>query len=223
MSRAAPTENRQLVNRTYGVFGSLIAVWILAWMLKVYVVDPRVAWITTSVGSFTYWTIAKVFIWIVPALWLIRIARRSLREVFNVSNWRSWLAWGGGVGFLIAMTGFLESYFGGQPLLPTEFSIPLFSVLAVAPTFEEFLIRGAVLGNLQQHYPFWAANLASSLMFVLLHLPGWYFMGTLMENVSKPVGGALSIWLLGLAFGYATNRSRSVIAGMLGHFLNNLA
>jgi uncharacterized protein len=212
-----------LATRTYAAFAALIGVWTLAWMLKVYVVDPRAQWITTSAGSFTYWTIAKVFIWILPALWLIRISGRALDTVFNVSNWKSWLAWGGGIGFLIALTGFLDSYRNGQPLLPTELSIPLFSVLAVAPTFEEFLIRGAVLGNLQRRSPFWMANLASSLMFVVLHVPGWYFMGTLAENVAKPVGGAFSILLLGLGFGYATYRSRSVIAGMLAHFLNNLA
>jgi membrane protease YdiL (CAAX protease family) len=148
---------------------------------------------------------------------------RSLGEVFNVSNWRSWLAWGGGIGFFIALTGFLDSYLNGRPLLPTELSIPLFSVLAVAPTFEELLIRGAVLGNLQRAYRVSMANVISSLMFVVLHLPGWYFMGSLVENLTKPVGGALSIFLLGLAFGYATYRGRSVVGGMLSHFANNLA
>jgi membrane protease YdiL (CAAX protease family) len=67
------------------------------------------------------------------------------------------------------------------------------------------------------------ANVISSLMFVVLHLPGWYFMGSLVENLTKPVGGALSIFLLGLAFGYATYRGRSVVGGMLSHFANNLA
>ncbi len=61
------------------------------------------------------------------------------------------------------------------------------------------------------------------LMFVVLHLPGWYFMGRLFQNLTDPAGGALSIFLLGLAFGYATHRGRSVAAGMLAHFLNNLA
>jgi membrane protease YdiL (CAAX protease family) len=212
-----------LAGRTYVVFSALIGAWILAWMLKVDIVDHRAVWFTTSAGSFTYWTVAKVFIWILPALRLIRMSGRTPGEVFNVSNWRSWLAWGGGIGLLIAVTGFLDSYLDSQPLLPTEFSIPLFSVLAVAPTFEEFLIHGAVLGNLQRTSRFWTANVASSLLFVILHLPGWYFMGSLADNLTKPLGGAFSIFLLGLAFGFATYRSRSVIAGMLGHFLNNLA
>lgn len=48
-------------------------------------------------------------------------------------------------------------------------------------------------------------------------------MGTLTENLTRPIGGALSIFLLGLAFGYATHRGRSVVAGMVAHSLNNLA
>jgi membrane protease YdiL (CAAX protease family) len=60
-------------------------------------------------------------------------------------------------------------------------------------------------------------------MFVVLHFPGWYFMETVLENETKPVGGAPSILMLGLAFGYVTHRGRSVVAGMVAHVLNTLA
>ena len=40
----------------------------------------------------------------------------------------------------------------GNELLPTEFSFPLLNVLLVAPAFEEFLMRGAILRNLQEEY-----------------------------------------------------------------------
>jgi membrane protease YdiL (CAAX protease family) len=128
-----------------------------------------------------------------------------------------------GIGFLIALTGFVPSYLSGNPLLPTRFSIPLFSILTIAPIFEELLMRGAMLGNLQLGHSLAIANILPSLMFVGLHVPGWYFMGTLMENVTKPAGGAISFFFLGLAFGYAVHRSRSVMAGILAHFFNNLA
>jgi hypothetical protein len=124
---------------------------------------------------------------------------------------------------VIAATGFIQSLLRGDPVLPAGIDIPLLSVLTVAPIFEEFLMRGAIFGNLRQVHSVAVANIVSSLMFVVLHLPGWYFMGTLTENLVQPVGGALSIFLLGLAFGFATHRGRSVAAGMLAHFLNNLA
>jgi uncharacterized protein len=207
---------------TFGVYGTLMAAWTLAWLVKVNL-DPQNGWLAAGAGSFTYWTIAKILIWILPAIVLIRLSGRSVRQVVNLSNWRKWLKWGGGIGLLIALTGFIPKYVSGQPLLPVEMSHALFSVLIVAPLFEEFLMRGAILGNLQQRYSFWRANLLSSLMFLGLHLPGWYFLGGLMENLTKPIGGAISIVALGLAFGYAVHRGRSVMGGVLAHFLNNLS
>ncbi len=207
---------------TYVAYGLLILVWILAWILKIRL-DPHIAWLATSAGSFTYWTLAKLFVWILPALWLIQLSNRSVPEVFHFSNWRKSLAWGGGTGLLIALTGFIPSYLRGAPLLPTQLSFALVNVLVVAPIFEEFLLRGAILGNLQREHSFLTANSISSLLFVGLHLPGWYFMGSLVENATKPVGGALSIFILGLLFGYAMRKSNSAIAAMLAHLLNNLA
>jgi len=54
------------------------------------------------------------------------------------------------------------------------------------------------------------------------HIPGWFFMGVLWENLTQPAGGALSIFLVSLGFGYAAHRSRSVLGGVIAHFLNNL-
>jgi hypothetical protein len=96
--------------------------WTLAWMLKYFVLDSKIARFTTSPGSFVWWTSAKTLIWIVPAVWLIRVSGRTVREV-----------------------------------------------------------------------------------------------------LTRPVGGALSIFLLGLAFGYVVRNSDSVLAGILAHALNNLA
>lgn len=176
-----------------------------------------------SAGSFIYWTTAKVLIWLLPAGWLIRLSGRNLKQIFNITNYKGWLLWGGGIGLTIALTEFIPNYLNGNPLLPTELSYVLVNILIIAPTFEEFLIRGAILGNLRQHYTFLSANIITSFMFVILHLPGWFFAGNLVDNFTKPIGGVVSIFLISLLFGYAVKRSNSVIGGMLAHFLNNLA
>ena len=92
-------------------------------------------------------------------------------------NWRSWLGWEVALVLLIALTGIIPNYVQNKPILPTSFSWPLINVLVIAPIFEEFLFRGAILGNLQKKYSPFIANLISSAMFLLLHIPGWYFMG----------------------------------------------
>jgi uncharacterized protein len=212
-----------LIRQTYVTFAALWAAWTLTWALKALVLDARLGWPTTSLGGFVFWCAAKVLLWVLPALFLVGLSGRTLREVFNVGNWRGWLAWGGGVGFLIAITGFVPHALQGKPLLPTAFSIPLLNVLTVAPMLEEFLIRGAVFGNLLRGHSLRTANAVSALLFVLLHMPGWYFMGNLAENMTRPVGGAFSILVLGLLFGYAAYRGKSVAGAMIAHFLNNLA
>lgn len=59
-------------------------------------------------------------------------------------------------------------------------------------------------------------------MFVLLHIPGWFFMGSFISNMTR-LDGAVSIFLIGLLCGYAVNRGNSVLGGVIVHFLNNLA
>ena len=215
-------ENSHLVKLTFIAYGLLIAAWILAWILKVNL-DTKIIWLATSAGGFAYWTTAKILVWILPAVWLIRLSSRSLGEIFHLSNWRQWLVWGTGIGFLVALTGFIPRLLEGASVLPTELSYPLVNVLVIAPVFEEFLMRGALLGNLCQGYSFSTANTLASLMFVGLHLPGWYFMGSLVDNLTKPIGGALSIFILGLLFGYVARKSESVVGAMIAHSLNNLA
>jgi membrane protease YdiL (CAAX protease family) len=82
-------------------------------------------------------------------------------------------------------------------------------------------MRGAILGHLHKGNSFLKANIITSVMFIMLHIPGCYFMGNLIENITQPIGGALSIFLISLLFGYAVKRSDSVMGGILEHFLNN--
>ena len=222
MMKAPQTDARRLATRTLVAFALILLLWTLAWALKVRL-DSRFAWLTTSAGGFVFWTVAKMLLWLTPAVWLVRLSGRTSRGVWNFSHWRGWLAWGMGTGGCIALTGFIPHILRGVPPLPAAWSFALVNVLVVSPIFEEFLMRGAVFGNLRQRYSLLWANVLSSALFVALHLPGWYFMGSLAENLTRPVGGAASIFCLGLLFAYATERSRSVLGGTLAHFLNNLA
>jgi membrane protease YdiL (CAAX protease family) len=69
------------------------------------------------------------------------------------------------------------------------------------------------------HVTFWPANIIATLMFLGLHLPGWYFVGRL-----KPAQAilALGICLVGLVAGYARRKAESTWAGVAVHFVNNL-
>lgn len=135
-------QRRALIRQSYFTFGAILIVWTAAWLLKIQL-DDVFPTIDTSAGSFIYWTLAKVLIWVLPAMWLIQRSGRASREVFNLPNYRKWLAWGIGIGLLIALTGFIPSYLAARPLLPSEFSFALLNILIIAPIFEEYLMRGA--------------------------------------------------------------------------------
>jgi membrane protease YdiL (CAAX protease family) len=218
-----PSPGTQLVRQTLLVYMGLMVAWTLTWLLKINVTDPQFPQLATGLGGFLWWTFVKTAVWIVPAWWLIQLSGRTLRDVAGFANWKRSLAWGGGVGLLAALTRLVPAMLSTAPLMPLVLDSAQLNALVIAPIYEEFLTRGALMGNLQQRWSAWTADAVAALMFVGLHIPGWFFMGTLGEKLTQPVGGALSIFVLGLAFGYAVQRSGSLLGGVFAHFLSNLA
>ena len=108
------------------------------------------------------------------------------------------------------------------PLLPSEMSFSLINVAIVAPIFEEFTMRGAIFGALRQRYSFAVASSITALLLVLLHCPGWFFTGNLLNNLITPIGGALSTFIVGWLCGLTAERGKTVAGAMIVHFLNNL-
>ena len=47
-------------------------------------------------------------------------------------------------------------------------------------------------------------------------------MGVLEDKLTSPLGGALSIFLLGWIFGWLMYRGKSAVGATLAHALNNL-
>lgn len=199
----------------------LYVAWVGAWLLARHL-ELHVEWMTTTEGRFTYWLIAKALLWLLPAFVLIRASGRTFKGVMRFEHVRSILLWGGGVGLLLGAITLAVKLASHQPLFSSSIGLPLFSGVLLAPLFEEYVFRGAVLGALNGHYRFFVANTITALLFLGIHLPGWFFQGYLVENLLNPVGGALSIFLLGWVFGFVTYRSKSVAAGTVTHILNNL-
>jgi hypothetical protein len=74
---------------------------------------------------------------------------------------------------------------------------------------------------LKQHYGFIKANIFTSILFLGMHLPGWYFQGKLLINLTDTIELSLSIFLLSLVFGYVAKKSGTIIGSILTHILNN--
>ncbi|MFN7984930.1 MAG: CPBP family intramembrane glutamic endopeptidase [Vicinamibacterales bacterium] len=185
--------------------------------------DEFAPWLTTDAGSFAFWTSAKVALWVAPSMMLVRWSGRSLRDVMSIRRPGACLTWGAGSGLAIALVAIVPRWLSGRSPVSLPVDFATVNALVVAPLLEEFFLRGAVLGNFKREQPFARANAGASLLFLGLHLPGWFFMGTLSAQLLTPMGGALSIVVLGLVFGYVAHRSHTVVAAIIAHALNNLA
>jgi membrane protease YdiL (CAAX protease family) len=186
------------------------------------VLGPRIGWAATSTGQFAYWQVMKLLVWILPAVALVRASGRSWRDIFGLNRVRAILLWGGGVGLLFAASALITRAIGHRPLFSPRLTWAFVGGVIVAPAVEEITFRGAVLPGLLQRYDFLAANTLTALFFWGIHLPGWYFQGCLWAMLTQPVGGALSIFIIGWVLGFVAYQSKSVAASTLTHILNNL-
>ena len=203
------------------IFLFILLAWIGVWNIKIaldfYFDIFIVEWL-----SFLYWTIAKIIIWILPALWIIRKTGQTVRDIFHVPSWYKCFVWGFGIGVILVFLSIGGRYLNDTPILPSKVSFALVNAIIIAPIFEEFLVRGAIMGALRQRYSFFFANSVSAIFFVLLHFPGWYYTGNLLANLQTLTGGAVAILMIGWLCGLAREKGKSVTAGIIVHFLNNL-
>ncbi|NLF28093.1 MAG: CPBP family intramembrane metalloprotease [Clostridiales bacterium] len=198
----------------------LIAAWIGAWMLSLYL-EKHAILPATQFARFVYWTVLRVLIWVLPSVAIIRRSGRRFRDALGAGRIRSALLWGGVSGVLVGCTTLIFRAVRGMPLFSIDWSWALLTAVVVGPIVEEITFRGAVLGALEARCSFAVSNLITGVLFLLIHFPGWYFQGALMRNLVSPVGGALSVLLLGWLFGYIAHRSKSLAGGILVHMLNN--
>ena len=203
------------------VFALVFVAWIGAWVLKTWL-SAHFTIIENEWVSFVYWLFMQAGVWIVPAVWLLRTVGSSVREAFRVPSWKTALVWGSALGgvFLVLSV--------GSRILSADWSLPfdsvpsLISTVILAPVFEEFLMRGAIMTALRQKWSFAVANGITAVLFLALHCPGWYFLGVLSEQFLHPLGGAVAVLAVGLLCGLAAKRSSALPAAMIVHLLNNI-
>ena len=147
-------------------------------------------------------------------------ACRRLRGIANAGtrpgDWHI-----GGLG-LLAFSYAMDAVLGGASFNIPVLDAALFNGVIVAPMVEEFTLRGFYLESLERNgRKFSDANVLQGIVFVALHLPGWYFQGRLRSPVSV-LQPAVFLWLLALLLGWLKKQSGSLYAPMAVHVLNNI-
>ena len=99
-------------------------------------------------------------------------------------------------------------------------AVVLFTVFSPATLVEEIHFRGFLLNKLRQTAGFWRANLASSCLFGLIHVPGWIALG----RFAKPFVAVdfVGLVVFGMLFGWAMRKTGSLWSAYALHALHNL-
>lgn len=208
---------RDPIRATITYLSWLFCAWTGAWLIW-HALRQASEFAASDVGAFLYWTTAKVTIWVLPALLVMRASGRTLPQALGLDRLPTMLAWGLGTGAVVAAGNLAAN--GGAIALP-ESTWALVNATIVAPAVEEIAFRGAVLGALLERFRFVVANTMTAAAFVVAHVPGWYFQERLIDMLTTPIGGAASIFVLGWLFGWIVHASKTLGAGIIAHALNN--
>ena len=220
MEETVIKRSKNMLGGTLVYLAALYLAWIGAWMLSQYL-ERQAVLPATELARFLYWTALRLLIWALPSCLLIRRSGRRIRDVLNLRDGKRILLWGGGAGALAALSVVLTRTLTGGELFSFYWNASVLTALVVGPFVEEITFRGVVLDALQNHMKFWLANLITGFLFLLIHLPGWYFQGTLAAHLTRPAGGGLLILILGWVFGFVARKSGSVSGSLLTHVINN--
>lgn len=118
------------------------------------------------------------------------------------------------VGLAIAGERAIPGNLGRQLLI----GVPLW--LLLASPFQEFFFRGWMQSNMEALWGKWGGLLLSNACFTL-----WHYLSPIADLTPLPlttVAGVASTFAAGLAYGYAFQRSRSILAPWVGHVISGV-
>jgi membrane protease YdiL (CAAX protease family) len=200
---------------------ALFSVWIVAWIVNL-TLRSRFGWDTQA--DTIYWIILKAIVWVLPAVLAIHLFERVPPAAFlELRNPGRGLLWGLGLGaVLVAATWLGQTLPSGTALRRPQLNAAFVNAVIVAPLVEEITLRGFLLKALElDGRGFWRANALTTVVFVAMHLPGWYFQGHLATFAALPQR-MVPLAGLSLLFGWTRKRSGSLYAAIVLHAINNL-
>lgn len=157
---------------------------------------------------------AKLSIWTVPVLLLVSLDYLRLRR-----GWRRGVAYGLGLGCVVSLYLLAIDFRGGLGFDPGfAWGKWVSGVLLVGFT-EEVVFRGYLLQKLAERLSFGRANLLTSVLFCLVHVPRW-----IRDGRSVGLGlaaAALFLVAFALLLGWVLRRSGSLWACILAHSIVN--
>ncbi len=159
-------------------------------------------------------SVLKIIVWLVPLSLFARAQKMPI--VWHINPKRHWKP------TLLVLVGLLV-YFSIRGQLLVRGSVHSVSVsffvnaVLIAPPVEEMVFRGVIFQQLVQKLSFWQANIGSSLLFTIYHIPLWLARGQGLD-----IGTIGWVLIAGILFGWTFWKTQSLGPGTIVHSLHNL-
>lgn len=168
--------------------------------------------------------ILKPLIWLLPTIWLVKKIEKQPLSSLGFTNKKVFpaLYWGIGLGLIFAFEGLLTNIFKYKGLnlvslnySPDEF-FGLFLISLATAFSEETVFRGYLFTRLWQ---IWRseglANVVSSLLFVIIHLPIGIFVLSYKPMIM--LAYLFFVFIFGFGSAFVFGRTKNIISSILLH------
>ncbi len=156
-----------------------------------------------------------------PLIWG-RLTRDWAAMGFTRQRLGQALAWGLGAGLVGVLYITLSAWndpFPDPPLLGLQLALGIPLAFLIVSPFQEFFFRGWLQPRFEASLGRWIGLLVTALGFALWHLLPPFEGSPTSALVITSIEGILTTLGMGLLFGYVLQRTRSIVAPWLAHFL----
>lgn len=219
--RDLPMRSQPAAKRPLTPLVAYVAAFFLTWTLYVYLVYPQARTLGTASLAFAIVNQGvRLPIWILPVfvyaryvdgvnpLAYLKLASFSKRAIL--------------ITLAVVLLDLLSSLlrYGMPDLSPANitWNNVLGSSLAVG-FVEEIPFRGLLLQDLQVRYGFWIGNIVSSLLFLLIHFPGWLLLGGLPALQWHQI---VYVFVFGCIMSLLLKYTQSLWSPIIAHSFNDM-
>jgi len=199
----------------------LVSIWpLVIFMVAFYTVDALRIYI--NIGHLY---VDRLVVWIVPTFLFIRffLKQNPFDYVKLRKNIKKGVLWGTIISGVHAFIHVAFWYFWNGKVI-VDWSVgfkDIWDVILMAGFIEEIVFRGFVLGYLRNIYLFQTANIISSLLFLLAHIPYWIAWNQFALPLPTVLYGFVFTFVMGLLEGFFLKKTNSVWTCIIHHSTNN--
>ena len=170
--------------------------------------------------------VLKPLIWLGSLAWVVKkVEKKPLSSLAAISkNWRQVAVFSLGFGLLFVLEGLVINLieYGQLGLVPWSYSLGqlaiVFFVSLATAVVEEYAFRGFIFYRLWKTWQKeWAANILTSVLFSLVHLPITIFV--LHYNFFQLMAYSLIVFIYSLGSGFVFVQTETVLASVFLHVL----